>query len=65
MSSLANGGRRKSNSESSSMDFEDEQIIDKMVRFNISENLTDESDGGSSVNGVKRRLANARITRTR
>lgn len=47
------------------MDFEDEQIIDKMVRFNISENLTDESDGGSSVNGVKRRMANARITRTR
>lgn len=47
------------------MDFEDEQIIDKMVRFNISENLTDEFDGGSSVNGVKRRMANARITRTR
>lgn len=63
MSSLANGGRRKSNSESSSMDVEDEQIIDKMVRFN--DNLTDESDGGSFVNGVKRRTANPRITRTR
>lgn len=66
MSSLANGGRRKSNSESSSMDFEDDYVInDKMVRFDIGENLTDESEGGSSVNGVKRRMANARITRTR
>lgn len=61
MSSLANGGRRKSNSESSSMDVEDEQIIDKIVRFNIS----DESDGGSIFNAVKRRTANPRITRTR
>lgn len=61
MSSLANAGRRKSNSESSSMDVEDEQIIDKIVRFNIS----DESDGGSIFNGVKRRTANPRITRTR
>lgn len=61
MSSIANGGRRKSNSESSSMDVEDEQIIDKIVRFNIS----DESDGGSIFNGVKRRTANPRITRTR
>lgn len=65
MSSLANGGRRKSNSESNSMDVEDEQIIDKIVTFNISDNLTDESDGGSFVNGVKRRTANPRITRTR
>lgn len=47
------------------MDVEDEQIIDKMVTFNISDNLTDESDGGSFVNGVKRRTANPRITRTR
>lgn len=42
------------------MDVEDEQIIDKIVRFNIS----DESDGGSIFNGVKRRTANPRITRT-
>ncbi|XP_062590471.1 alpha-L-iduronidase-like isoform X2 [Saccostrea cucullata] len=59
MSSPVNGIRRKSNSESESMDL----VNDKMVTFNLGENFTDESDGGSQVNGVKRR--NARFSRTR
>ncbi|XP_061163374.1 NAD kinase-like isoform X2 [Saccostrea echinata] len=59
MSTPVNGIRRKSNSESESMDL----VNDKMVTFNLGENFTDESDGGSQVNGVKRR--NARFSRTR
>lgn len=68
MSSLLNGARRKSNSESDSisMDLEgDQSITQKMVKFDLSDNLTDESDGGSYYNGVKRRIANARFSRTR
>ncbi|XP_022342575.2 alpha-L-iduronidase-like isoform X3 [Crassostrea virginica] len=67
MSSLLNGTRRKSNSESDSisMDLEgDQSITQKMVKFDLSDNLTDESDGGSYYNGVKRRTANARFSRT-
>lgn len=60
MDRQSNGGRRKSNSESESMDL---KLNDKMVKFNMDENFTDESDGGSSVGGVKRR--NARFSRTR
>ena len=68
MSSLLNGARRKSNSESDSisMDLEgDQSITQKMVKFDLSDNLTDESDGGSYYNGVKRRIANTRFSRTR
>ena len=48
------------------MDLEgDQSITQKMVKFDLSDNLTDESDGGSYYNGVKRRTANARFSRTR
>lgn len=63
MSSLLNGARRKSNSESDSisMDLEgDQSITQKMVKFDLSDNLTDESDGGSYYNGVKRRISRTR-----